>query len=60
VQSKKWESFETRFVQTTKLSYPFSAMHKWQRLKRNSVSKAAATTTSKVAATSIFGIEGNG
>jgi hypothetical protein len=34
MRGKKWESFETRFAQTTKLSNPFSAPHKWQRLKR--------------------------
>jgi hypothetical protein len=34
VQVKKWESFETRFAQTAKLSFPFSAPHKWQRLER--------------------------
>ena len=31
---KKWESVETRYAQTTTLSYPFSVRHKLHRLKR--------------------------
>ncbi|MBI3283454.1 MAG: hypothetical protein HYZ65_01185 [Burkholderiales bacterium] len=31
---KKWESFETRYAQTTKLSDPFSVTHKLLRPQR--------------------------
>jgi hypothetical protein len=37
VQVKKWENVETRYAalrSNTTLSYPFSAQHKRQRLKR--------------------------
>jgi len=37
VRHKKWESVETRFAQTTTLSYPFSVTHKLHRLKRGQV-----------------------
>jgi hypothetical protein len=37
VRHKKWESVETRFAQTTTLSYPFSVKHKLHRLKRGHV-----------------------
>jgi hypothetical protein len=31
---QKWKMNETRCAQTTFIFYPFSAPHKWQRLKR--------------------------
>jgi hypothetical protein len=61
VQVKKWESFETRFAHTAKLSDPFSALHKWQLISgilySKTTSTSTSTSTSKTGATSIFGYE---